>query len=572
MRKPVLALVAIIALSLVLAACGGADEPVAPRIIERTVVVEKEVIKEVQVEKVVEKEVIHTVVVEKVLIATPTLPPAGTPQFGGDLKVVSQASINSLDPTWTGAYVTIAVSQHLYETTFGWDSSLVEQPRMVKSWSLSPDNLTYTLTLRDGLKFHDGSNVDSEDVVVSLRRWLNGPSASAGMLRDFSIDNPLATVDGDTLTLTLKEPFSGALEGIARPHQSAFIHPKEIASAPHTEGIEDWTGTAVFKFREWEPGHQIILERFEGYIPRNEPGDHLVGETIAYIDTVTWLEVPDEETKIAGLETGEWDVVDGAGFDFFKRLKANPDMVIPLYKPGHRSGVVLNPTKPPFSDVKVRQAIQAGVDIEQIMASLGDSDLWTLCPAIYYCGTPNETFAGEEFFNQADMAKAKRLLAESSYDGSPVFLMNPTDYATITPLGIVLKPMMEDIGFDVDMPAMDWSSIVANINQAIDEWDGFTTWQVHWSAGDPITDHTGASTRNLFPHIPRLAELRLEYARELDPARRRQILDEFQIGMYENVQRLWLGQFFSIYPHHKDLKNFEVKAIPWYGNAWLEGR
>ena len=123
MKKTTFALVAIVALALILSACGGADTP-EPIVIEKEVIkevpveriVEKEVIKEVVVEKVVKEEVIRTVVVEKVLVATPTPPPAGAPQYGGTLKVVSQASIANFDIHVNASYVTIAVALHIFES------------------------------------------------------------------------------------------------------------------------------------------------------------------------------------------------------------------------------------------------------------------------------------------------------------------------------------------------------------------------------------------------------------------------------------------------------------------------
>ncbi len=558
-----------VAFSLILAACGGADTAV-PEPIVKEVIVEKEVIKEVKVEQVVQKEVVKKVEVEKVLIATPTLPPAGEAQFGGSVKIVSQASINSLDPVWTSAYVTIAVAQHMFETPFGWDSSLTAQPRMVESWEVSSDNLKYTFTLRDGLLFHDGRQVTAEDAVASINRWLSWSRGTSSMMKSFAVEDPLAVVDEMTFSLQLKEPYGSVISSFGLPHATPVIMPKDVVGGRiASEVVEEWVGSGVYKFDTWEPGHQVVLDRHASYTPRSEAGDHLVGETVAYIDKLTWLEVPDEETKIAGLETGEWDVVDGAGFDFFKRLKANPDMVIPQYKPGHRSFFILNGSIPPFSDVKARQAVQAAVDIEQVMASLGDRDLWILCPAIYYCGTPLETHVGQEFYNEKNMEKAKQLLADSIYDGSELYMMNPTDYATITPLGFILKPLLEDMGFKVDMPAQDWSSVVANINQAADQWNALTSWGVHWASGEPISDSVIPGTRPWNAKVPILADLRLQYAETVDPVKQKQLVDQIQLEVYKNVPSIYLGQWFSIYPHLKDIKNFEVKAIPWYANAWL---
>ena len=95
----------------------------------------------------------------------------------------------------------------------------------------------------------------------------------------------------------------------------------------------------------------------------------------------------------------------------------------------------------PASNKMIRQALQAATDIEELAASLGPSDLWSLCPSRYRCGTPLASTVGEEYYNEKDVEKAKKMIAESGYAGETFLLMNPNDYATITPMGQVLKPL-----------------------------------------------------------------------------------------------------------------------------------
>ena len=543
-------------------ACGG-DKIVE---VERTLVVEK------------------TVVVEKVLIATPTVPPVvGGPVFGGTLRVVSQASIPTLDSVHNFATTAIAVAQHLYETLYGWDSDIVPRPRMADSFTLSSDGRTYTFTLRDGLLWHDGNPVVSEDVTTSLDRWLGGASAAAGMMREFVADDTFRILDGRNFELRLKEPFGAVIDAVAPAEFAPLMMPKRLSLTPASEAVEEWIGSGPYKFKSWNPGDRVILERFEEYVPRGETADHMVGASVAYLDQLIWLEIPDEETKIAGLETGEWDLVDGAGLDFYDRLSRNRGLTIPVYKPGHRSNAPLNGFVAPFgnaeseappgerftdSALKARLAAQAGIDIEEIQSSLGPNNLWITCPAIHYCGTPLETDFGSELYNENDKAKAKRLLAESDYDGETIVLLNPTDYATITPVGIVLRSELEKIGFVIEMPALDWATIVPKFST--DEWQVFASWSVHSCCGNPVSDEMTAGEGHVYPKVPKIAELRLKWATETDPEERMRIVEQIQKLAYENVVALYLGVFFSTYPHTSALKNFEVKAIPFYANTWLE--
>jgi peptide/nickel transport system substrate-binding protein len=442
----------------------------------------------------------------------------------------------------------------------------------VADWQLNPDRTVYTFTLRDGLKFHNGRDVTAADMTASIKRWLGGISAQAGLLREFVTDEPFTVVNDKTFTVNLKEPYGLVTAAFSKVWSTPIIVPKEIADLrPSFESltVEEYVGSGVYKFSSWEQGNKIVLDRFEEYVPRDEPASLYSGGTTAYVDTLIWLEVPDEETKIAGLETGEWDVVDGAGFDFYNRLRNNPDLLVPVYKPGHRSAFGLIPSHPPFDNLKARQAALFSIDVERAESALGPDELWDLCPALYYCGTPLETDAGSEWYNHPDVAKAKMLLDESPYAGETMTMMNPTDYATITPIGIVIKQMLEDVGFVVDMPALDWATVVTNFG-APDTFAAWTDWLVHWCCGDPVSDPTGSGQQVFWPKIPYVLDLRREWAKATDPAEKRKFLDLYQIALYENVYYIYLGQFFSIYPNTKDYKNFEVKAVPFYANAWLE--
>ena len=323
-------------------------------------------------------------------------------------------------------------------------------------------------------------------------------------------------------------------------------------------------------------------------MPADGPADLYVGGTVGYLDRITWVEVHDEETRIAGLETGEWDVVEMAGFEYFQRLDENPDIAVPVYRPGHRSLYHLVPSHPPFDDLGMRRAALFGTDVEEVMYSLGSDELWDLCPAIYYCGTPLETDAGgEEWYAQFDPDRARRLLEESAYAGETIVMLTPADYATLTPAGDVIRRQFEEVGFSIEVLEREWATVMQLMNEPetlqIFEWgaDGaqirepetFVSsvgWQSHWCCGDPISDPGGAGRSRLWPKIPHVTDLRLDWVRETYTAKKAAILDEYQIALYENVYNVYLGVFYPMFPHTSDLRDFEVQAIPFYSNSWVD--
>ena len=579
MRRLTLSLAALGALSVLLAtvavACTSEKEVpvevIKEVVVEKEVVTEKVVIKEVPVEK----EVVKETVVEKVVVATamPVTASVAVEQakYGGALKVVSQASIKTLDLDFTGAYVTSAVGIHIWEKLFGWDNDFVPQPQMVESWNVSSDGMTFEFTLRDNLVFHDGGTVTSADVIPSIQRAIDRhpPMKIFGkFVAGFE------ELDSRSFSLSLNEPYAEVVPSLGRIRRSGVVWPKDIALLSPNEDVGESKiiGSGPYKLAKWEIGNRVILERHDGYVPRTDRASNLAGAQNAYVDELIFVEIPDEEVKIAGLKTGEWDLVDGASLDFFKGLDADPDIGVGLYKPGHMSGITIKHNQPPTDNLKVRQAIQAAIDAEGYMSALGDSDLWQLCPAIFFCGTPLETDVRADLYNQNDLAKAKSLLAESGYDGETLKILTPTDYGTITPLGPVFRSMLEDIGFDVDMPAMDWATVVSSF-QKTEDWNALTTWCIHSNNMDPLT-MCFVQTGGIQNYVnPAQDEAIRNWATAFDPVEKRKWLDTVQRIYYEDVASIAFGHFFSLVPHSTVVKNFAVtgvRGMPVYINVWLE--
>ena len=480
-------------------------------------------------------------------------------------------------------YVVNAVATQIYEGLYGWDGNLESQPRLAESFTTNDDGTEYTFQLRSGMQFHNGEVFTSADAIASISRWRDAGTPAAGIVRRFTDDDALQAVDDTTFTWTFNEPLGSVIFILGMPHGLMPMIPESLAATPFTEPTPENIGTGAYKFVEWLQGDRVVLERHDNYYPRSEPSSPgaYAGENIAYLDTLTFLEVPDEEAKVAGLWTGMWDVVDGAALEFFQRLTDSPHVEVAPYKPGNRSNVYLNPHIPPFSNLKGRQALMTGIDVEDLMFALGPKDLWITCPALYFCGTLLATSAGAWFdveladgstatigYDFGNMALARQLLAESDYAGETAVILNPTDHGTITPLGPVLKSVMEEIGYVVEMPALDWATVTSMFGNT-DSYSLATDWYSHWCCGNPVQDHLISGTMDFIIRDEELINLQLEFVRETDAGKRFEIVEEIQTQRWRKVTSLSLGQFFPIVPHTTDLKGFEVKAIPFYVNTWV---
>lgn len=247
---------------------------------------------------------------------------------GGTLRVIPHADLKVIDPIWTTAYITRSYGYMVYDTLFATDANLQVRPQMVDRYSVSKDQMKYTFTLRDGLRFHDGQPVTAEDCVVSLRRW--GKKDPLGQ-RLMAATAKLDAVDKKTFALELAEPFGLVLEALGKPSSNVpFIMPARIAATSETEQIKETVGSGPYKFLrgEWQPRHQVVYERNPDYVPGNEDPSGAAGGKRVYVDRVIWRYIPDAATAAAALEAGEVDYYEFPAIDFIPRLEKNPSLSV----------------------------------------------------------------------------------------------------------------------------------------------------------------------------------------------------------------------------------------------------
>jgi len=176
---------------------------------------------------------------------------------GKTITAVMHSDLRVIDPIMTTAYITRDHGYMVYDTLLATDANFKVQPQMA-DFKVSDDKLTYTFTLRDGLKWHDGTPVTAEDCVASLQRW--GKRDGMGQkLMDFTAS--LEATDAKTITLKLKEPYGLVLESIAKPSSLVpFMMPKRLAETPPGQQIKEQIGSGPFKFvtSEFQPGVKAV--------------------------------------------------------------------------------------------------------------------------------------------------------------------------------------------------------------------------------------------------------------------------------------------------------------------------
>src|SRR6266550_8389665 len=312
------------------------------------------------------------------------------------LRVVKHSDLKIVDPIWTTAYITRDHGYMIYDTLFATDANNQIKPQMVEKFDLSADKLTYTFTLRGGLLWHDGKPVTAEDCVASIKRW-GAKDAMGQKMMSFVKDMPV--VDAGTFRIVLSAPTGLVLTALGKPSSAVpFMMPKRVAETSPNEQISDYTGSGPFVFRkaEWKPGDKAVYVKFDKYKPRAEPPSGLAGGKVAKLDRIEWVSIPDSQTAINALMSGEIDMIESPAHDLLPVLEKdkNVEIVVPDSL-GSTYVLRFNWKQPPFNDVRYRRAAALSLNQKDFLqAVIGDPRYYKLCKGMFGCGTPLETSAG----------------------------------------------------------------------------------------------------------------------------------------------------------------------------------
>ncbi|PTW59850.1 peptide/nickel transport system substrate-binding protein [Breoghania corrubedonensis] len=488
------------------------------------------------------------------------------------ITAVMHSGLRVLDPIITTAHIVRDHGYMIYDVLVAQDHTFTPKPQMA-DWTISDDKTVYTFTLRDGLKFHDGSPVTAADAVASLKRW--GQRDSGGQLI-FDVTDSLAARDDKTIVWTLKEPYPPLLDTISK--QSAvppFIMPASVAATPPDQAITNHIGSGPFKFveSEYQPGVSVTYEKFDGYVPRDEPADWMAGGKVVNVDKVTWVTMPDAQTTINALLSGEVDYMEQVPVDLLPILQSSEDVTVEVRDPlGFQSIGRMNFLYPPFDNVKVRKAAMMALSQQDVMGTLvGNPDYYKICGSMFGCGTPLEDETGADtLINGGDIDGAKKLLAESGYDGTPVVLMQPTDVPTISAQPIVAAQALRNAGFTVDMQPMDWQTLVTRrASQAKPSEGGWNLFFTNWAVPEinsplisPMLNGRGNDAWFGWPTDEKLEELRKEFIAAQTSEERKAVAHKIQAHAMDVVNYIPLGQFLSPQARSNKLTDMIQSPVP----------
>lgn len=399
----------------------------------------------------------------------------------------------------------------------------------------------------------------AEDVVASLNRW--GKVSPRGVSAYQHVDSVLA--DGaDTVIIKLKSRFSPLLAFLALPNGAAAIMPKEVIDSAGTGSLRQFIGTGPYKFIEWAPDRYVHLARFDQYAARSEEPSGYAGRREALADEIYYYPVPQVQTRIAGVQSGDYDIADGVNQDAYAQLKRDP-RVEPGAIPGSYLTFFFNKKQGIMTNQKLRQAILVALDMGPIMqAAFGNKDLYELSSSIYPRGTPWYTTAGAEWYNVHNLERAKRLAREAGYSGQPIRWLTTQQYDLMFKSTVVAASQLQQIGFKVDMQVIDWASVLSRRAKPAD-WDMFVTYGGF--VPDPAMLTIYSSAYPGWWDTPDKNKLFNDFVTEIDPGKRFRLWTQLQELLYVEAPIVHPGNFSTLVLSRRGLKGFRPTywIIPW---------
>jgi peptide/nickel transport system substrate-binding protein len=495
------------------------------------------------------------------------------------LRFIPQADLAVLDPVWTTAYVTRNHGMMVFDTLFGQDWSSQPQPQMLKGVVTGSDGKNWTLTLRDGLRFHDNTSVLARDCVASIERWGKRDAFGQALL---AATEELSAPDDMTIAFRLKRPFPLLPDALGKAGVAMCpMMPERLAKTDPFKQVTEMVGSGPFRFlaNERIPGAKVVYERFAGYVPRLDGTSSLIaGPKVVKFDRVEWHVIPDAATALGALQKGEVDWWENVNFDLLPVIKGDSKLKVDVLDPsGQVSMMRMNQLHPPFNNPAIRRALLGAVNQSDFMTAVAGTDKQWWNDEIGYF-PPISTMASDvgmdALLGPRDYAKAAREIVAAGYKGEPIVVMVASDLPTLNAMALVGVDMLRKVGFNVDMVETDWGSVVQRrASRSPPDKGG---WSVFFTTLTGLDESTPASHLGLrgngdagwfgWPTAPKLEELRNTWFEALDFPAQLAVAKQIQVEAFQDVPYLPLGEYLQPTSYTASLKGV-LPGMPIFWNV-----
>lgn len=518
------------------------------------------------------RDVLKSGLASAALMAMPNLVRAETQSA---ITFVPHADLASLDPVWTTADITRNFSLAVYDTLYGFDAEFNVQPQMAAGDTVSADGKEWAITLRDGLKFHDGTPVLARDCVATIQRFgKRDPMGTALTARTDEISAP----DDKTIKFRLKTPFPLLTYTLAQVY--CAIMPERLAKTDAFTQVTEAVGSGPFKFvaAERVPGQRVVYEKNADYVPRNSGKPSFnAGPKIAYVDRVVWNFIPDPATAAAALQQGEVDWWENPTIDLVPQLKADKNLTVVVKdRTGEIGCLRFNHLLSPFDKPAVRRAVLSAIDQKDVMTAFAGAEpsIMKVDVGLFVPGTPMASDVGVEITRgPKDYGKVKQELAAAGYNGERVVVLAATTIPSIWAEASVATDVLKQIGMNVDLQALEWGAVVARraSKEPIDHggWNIFYTYLGGFGniSPGPNIAIRGSGTNAWFgwPTDPEMEALRDAWFAAPDLATQQKLCRDMQVHFWQNPSYVPLGMYDQPTAFHNYLQDVHDGWPQFYG-------
>lgn len=515
--------------------------------------------------------------ISKEMTKQPVTPSAAleNARYGGTITVAWNLAPAHFDPNKSTASEYGAIGYNIFEGLFEPNASQIATPHLAESYKIENQGKAYLIRLRKGVKFHNGKEMIAEDVIASFNRWI--ANNGGGKMVAPYFESITQGADPYEVIINLKQLYAPFLNILSSNvgNQKMFVMPKQAVDAAGNNPIDNPIGTGPYKLAGFVPDQYAKLVRYGEYSPVKTQASFMAGERKAYADEIIYRFLPEEAVRIAGVQSGEFDFAVQVSTDQYKVL-AGDAIAEPVVVPETMQHFfIFNGSQAPFDNVKARQAFNYCLNIEVIaMATSGDRKFWNvdssymIKESAWY--TPG---VGKGVYNTVDIDKAKQLLKESGYNGTPIVILCSSADTVSVQAGQVAKAQAEAAGFKVDVQVYDrptavgirskkegWNIfpsafIASNPDpQVFGAWMGTNRWITNWDDADS----------------KKMDEVFARMMVEIDPAKRLEIVKEWNQEVYRTLPYIKLHNYSVLHAKTKKLQGIEAQPRIMFWNAWKE--
>jgi len=478
-------------------------------------------------------------------LAALAAPRIGQAEKASKLVFVPPADLSLLDPVATFFRPTRNHAYLVFDTLYGIDTNWATQPQMVEGHQVDEDGLTWTLTLRDGLRFHDKEPVLARDVVASIRRFAQRISFANALM---AATDELSAPDDRAVRFRLKRPFPHLPEALAGPGGTVpAIMPERLAATSPYEPVAEIVGSGPYRFLpdEYVSGARAAYSRFTLYQPRaSGPVGFTSGPKITHFDRVEWLTL-DPFSAMAALRAGEVDWWEAPGRDLVEAIARDRNVTV-ISQYATAIGLLrFNHLHPPFDNAAVRRALLGAVDQAEAMTAAAGTDraFWHDRIGLFGTGTPLANEAGIEALGRPrDYPAARQALADAGYNGEKIVVLAPTELGAIRAISLVGVDQLRRAGINVDLQEMELGNVVRRrLNRSAPDKGGWNAFffLVDRSLpntnpyGNPWIRADGLGAFDGWPTSERIEALRAAWLDAASLEEQRRICTELQMQLWQ---------------------------------------